>query len=52
MCFFSPGGCATANMILAGVIYNALLAGQEGGVTLAWTSTVVHMILPVVAVLD
>ena len=45
-------GCATAYMILVGVIYNALLAGQEGGVALAWANSVVHMILPVYAVLD
>ena len=31
-------GCATAYMILVGVIYNALLAGQEGGVALEGSS--------------
>ena len=46
------GGCATAYMIIVWVIYNALLAGQEGGVALAWANSVVHMILPVYAVLD
>lgn len=46
------GGCATAYMILVGVIYNALLAGQEGGVALAWANCVIHMILPDYAVLD
>ena len=45
-------GCATAYMILVGVIYNALLAGQEGGVALEWANNVVHIILPIYAVLD
>ena len=45
-------GCATAYMILVGVIYNALLAGQEGGVALDWANNVVHIILPIYAVLD
>ena len=45
-------GCATAYMILVGAIYNALLAGQEGGVALAWANSVVHIVLPLYAVLD
>lgn len=45
-------GCATAYMTLTGLIYNALLAGQEGGVALAWANNVVHIILPLYAVLD
>ena len=45
-------GCATAYMILVGVIYNALLAGQEGGVALEWANNVVHIILPIYALLD
>ena len=45
-------GCATAYMILVGLIYNVLLAGQEGGITLEWANSVVHIILPIYAVLD
>ena len=45
-------GCATTYMILVGVIYNALLAGQEGGVALEWANNVLHIILPIYAVLD
>ncbi|WP_241979276.1 Pr6Pr family membrane protein [Cryobacterium sinapicolor] len=45
-------GCATAYMILVGAIYNVLLAGQEGGVALEWANNVVHIILPIYAVLD
>ena len=45
-------GCATTYMILVGAIYNALLAGQEGGVALPWASSVVHTVLPIYAGLD
>ena len=49
---FLARGCATKYMILTGVIYNVLLAGQEGGVALAWANNVVHIILPFYAFLD
>ena len=45
-------GCATTYMILTGAIYNVLLAGQAGGVALAWANSVVHSVLPLYAVLD
>lgn len=45
-------GCASAYMILVGAVYNTLLAGQEGGVSLEWANSVVHVILPIYAVLD
>jgi uncharacterized membrane protein len=45
-------GCATTYMILVGAIYNTLLAGQEGGVALAWANNVVHIVLPIYAVVD
>ena len=45
-------GCATTYMVLTGAIYNVLLAGQEGGVALAWANSVVHTVLPLYAVLD
>ena len=45
-------GCATTYMILTGAIYNVLLAGQEGGVALAWANSVVHTVLPLYALLD
>ena len=45
-------GCATAYMILVGAIYNTLLAGQEGGVALVWANSVLHVVLPIYAVLD
>jgi hypothetical protein len=45
-------GCATTYMILVGAIYNVLLAGQEGGVELAWANNVLHIVLPIYAGMD
>lgn len=45
-------GCATTYIVITGVVYNLLLAGQEGGVSLAWANTVLHVVLPVYAALD
>ncbi|GAB2818571.1 Pr6Pr family membrane protein [Alpinimonas psychrophila] len=45
-------GCATTYIAITGVVYSILLAGQEGGVTLAWANTALHVILPLYAALD
>ncbi|WP_104084340.1 Pr6Pr family membrane protein [Cryobacterium sp. Y11] len=45
-------GCATTYIVITGVMYNVLLAGLEGGVSLAWANTVLHIILPIYAALD
>ena len=45
-------GCATTYIVITGVVYSVLLAGQEGGVALAWANTVLHVILPLYAALD
>ena len=37
-------GCATTYMVITGVVYNVLLAGLEGGVSLAWANSVLHII--------
>ncbi len=42
-------GCATTYIVLVGVVYNTLLAGLEGGVSLPWANTVLHVILPLYA---
>lgn len=44
--------CATTYIAIVGLVYNTLLAGQEGGITLAWANTVLHVALPVYAVID
>ena len=45
-------GCATTYIVITGFVYNLLLAGLEGGVSLAWANTVLHVVLPVYAALD
>lgn len=45
-------GCATTYIVITGVVYNILLNGLEGGITLAWANTVLHIILPLYAALD
>ena len=44
--------CVTTYIALVGIVYNTLLAGLEGGVSLDWANTVLHVVLPVYAVLD
>ncbi len=45
-------GCATTYIVITGVVYDVLLAGLEGGVSLAWANSVLHIILPLYAALD
>lgn len=47
-------GAATLYMVVTGIVYAALLAPLEagGGLTLPWVNTVLHQIMPVVALLD
>lgn len=45
-------GCATTYIVITGFVYNLLLAGLEGGVSLAWANTVLHVVLPLYAALD
>ncbi|TFC91792.1 MULTISPECIES: Pr6Pr family membrane protein [Cryobacterium] len=45
-------GCATTYIVITGVVYNVLLAGLEGGVSLAWANSVLHIVLPLYAALD
>jgi hypothetical protein len=45
-------GCATTYIITVGVVYNTLLAGLEGGVSLEWANWVLHVALPIYGALD
>ena len=45
-------GCATTYIVITGVLYAILLSGQEGGVTLAWANSALHVVLPLYAALD
>lgn len=45
-------GCATTYIVITGVVYNILLNGLEGGISLAWANTVLHLVLPLYAAFD
>ncbi|MEP6478550.1 MAG: Pr6Pr family membrane protein [Rhodoglobus sp.] len=44
--------CATTYIAVVGIVYNTLLTGLEGGVSLEWANTVLHVVLPIYAVAD
>jgi hypothetical protein len=44
-------GATVVYLVITGVVYAALLAGLDGGAE-GWVNTVVHRIMPIVAVLD
>lgn len=44
--------CATTYIAVVGLVYNTLLAGLEGGVSLGWANSALHLVLPIYAVLD
>ena len=53
----SPGlvlarACATTYIIIVGIVYNLLLAGTEGGISLEWANGVLHVAFPIYAALD
>ena len=45
-------GCATTYIVVVGIVYNTLLAGLPGGVTLEWANNLLHVVLPIYAALD
>ena len=46
--------CATSYMVVVGIVYALLLAplGAAGGVPLPWANTVLHVVVPIYAVVD
>jgi hypothetical protein len=44
--------CATTYIVIVGIVYNTLLAGLEGGVSLEWANWVLHVLFPIYAALD
>lgn len=44
--------CATTYIVIVGIVYNTLLAGLEGGVSLEWANWVLHVAFPIYAALD
>ena len=45
-------GCATTYIVIVGIVYNTLLVGLEGGVSLEWANWVLHVLFPIYAALD
>lgn len=43
---------ATTYIVIVGLVYNTLLAGLEGGVSLGWANWVLHVLLPIYGALD
>jgi hypothetical protein len=43
---------ATTYIVIVGIVYNTLLAGLEGGVSLEWANWVLHVAFPIYAALD
>jgi hypothetical protein len=44
--------CGTTYIVIVGIVYNTLLAGLEGGVSLEWANWVLHVFFPIYAALD
>lgn len=44
--------CATTYIAIVGIVYNTLLVGLEGGVSLEWANWVLHVAFPIYAALD
>lgn len=44
--------CATTYIVIVGIVYNTLLVGLEGGVSLDWANTILHVVLPLYAAID
>src|SRR5690606_14657155 len=44
--------CVTTYIVIVGMVYNALLTGTDGGISLAWANVVLHSVIPVYVALD
>lgn len=42
----------TTYIVIVGIVYNTLLVGLEGGISLEWANTVLHVIIPLYAAID
>ncbi|MCS4274855.1 hypothetical protein M2390_000013 [Mycetocola sp. BIGb0189] len=45
-------GFAVSYMAVVGIVYNTLLVGVDGGASLPWSNFVMHVLFPIIAVLD
>lgn len=44
--------CVTTYIVIVGIVYNTLLVGLEGGITLGWANWVLHVAIPAYAAID
>lgn len=44
--------CATTYIVIVGIVYNTLLVGLEGGISLEWANWVLHVAFPIYVALD
>jgi hypothetical protein len=44
--------CVTTYIVIVGIVYNTLLVGLEGGISLEWANWVLHVAFPIYAALD
>ncbi|BDZ51881.1 hypothetical protein GCM10025867_41220 [Frondihabitans sucicola] len=44
--------CNTVDMVFVGLVFNILLAGTDVGDVIPWVNVVVHMLMPVVVLVD
>ncbi len=42
----------TTYIVIVGIVYNTLLTGLEGGISLEWANTVLHVLIPIYAAID
>ncbi len=42
----------TTYIVVVGIVYNLLLAGLEGGISLVWVNGVLHVAIPIYAAID
>ncbi|RLP73316.1 hypothetical protein D9V32_14520 [Mycetocola tolaasinivorans] len=45
-------GFAVSYIAVVGLVYNTLLVGVDGGASLPWTNFVMHVLFPIIGVLD
>lgn len=44
--------CVTTYIVVVGIVYNTLLTGLDGGISLDWANTVLHLAIPIYVALD
>ncbi|MCC7128301.1 MAG: Pr6Pr family membrane protein [Microbacteriaceae bacterium] len=44
--------CVTTYIVIVGVVYNTLLTDVEGGISLDWANTILHLVIPIYVAID